>query len=141
MAADFLAMNEKAIKEFRENEGQCGPPFEGSPIVLVTMIGAKSGRELCSPLAYTTDGDDLVVIASMAGAPNNPNWYYNFITNPDVTIEIGVDKYEATVIETKDVERARLYSAQAEQLPVFHKYAERAAPRVIPVFRIVRKSK
>ena len=69
MAADFLAMNEKAIKEFRENEGQCGPPFEGTPIVLVTMTGAKSGRELCSPLAYTTDGDDLVVIASMAGAP------------------------------------------------------------------------
>ena len=84
--------------------------------------------------------NDLVVIASMAGAPNNPNWYYNFITNPDVTIEIGIDKYEATVIETKDIERARLYSAQAEQLPVFHKYAERAAPRVIPVFRIVRKS-
>ena len=63
MPIDFLSMNEKAIAEFRENEGQCGPPFEGTPIVLVTMIGAKSGRELCSPLAYSTDEEDLVIIA------------------------------------------------------------------------------
>ena len=64
MAIDFLAMNEKAIAEFRANDGECGPPFDGTPIVLVTMVGAKSGRELCSPLAYSTDGDDLVIIAS-----------------------------------------------------------------------------
>ena len=41
MAVDFLEMNEKAIAEFRANEGECGPPFDGTPIVLVTMIGAK----------------------------------------------------------------------------------------------------
>ena len=45
MAIDFLEMNAKAIEEFRANAGECGPPFEGTPIVLVTMIGAKSGRE------------------------------------------------------------------------------------------------
>ena len=88
MAVDFLALNEKAIAEFRANEGECGPPFEGTPIVLVTMVGAKSGRELCSPLAYSTDDDDLVVIASMGGAPNNPNWYHNFVANADVLLEV-----------------------------------------------------
>ena len=51
MPIDFLSMNEKAIAEFRENEGQCGPPFEGTPIVLVPMLGAKSGRELGGALA------------------------------------------------------------------------------------------
>ena len=49
--------------------------------MLVTTKGAKSGRELCSPLAYTTDGDDLVIIASMGGAPNNPNWYHNLVAH------------------------------------------------------------
>ena len=77
MPIDFHEMNNKAIAEFRANGGKCGPPFADTPIVLVTMKGAKSGRELCSPLAYTTDGDDLVIIASMGGAPNNPNWYHN----------------------------------------------------------------
>ncbi|MDA3041305.1 MAG: nitroreductase/quinone reductase family protein [Actinomycetota bacterium] len=140
MPIDFLTMNEKAITEFRATGGQCGPPFEGTPIVLVTMKGAKSGRELCSPLAYSTDGDDLVVIASMGGAPNNPNWYHNLVANPDVAIEVGTDKYNATVLLTEGEERDRLYAAQAAELPTFNSYAEKAAPRVIPVFRIVRKA-
>ena len=138
MAIDFLGMNEKAIAEFRANEGKCGPPFDGTPIVLVTMVGAKSGRELCSPLAYSTDGDDLVVIASMGGAPNNPNWYHNLVANPDVFLEVGTEQFEATAVLTEGDERDRLYAAQAEQLPIFNKYAEKAAPRVIPVFRFVR---
>ena len=140
MAVDFLALNEKAIAEFRANEGECGPPFEGTPIVLVTMVGAKSGRELCSPLAYSTDGDDLVVIASMGGAPNNPNWYHNFVATPDVLLEVGTNQYKATAVLTEGEERDRLYAAQAAQLPVFNKYAENAAPRVIPVFRLVQAS-
>lgn len=138
MPADFLSTNKKAIAEFRANEGACGPPFEGYPIILVTMKGSKSGRELCSPLAYSTDGDDLVVIASMAGAKNNPNWYHNLTANPEVTIEIGTDKYQATAELTQGEERERLYAAQAEQMPIFDKYAAKASPRVIPVFRIVR---
>lgn len=139
MPIDFVTMNKKAIAEFRAGGGKCGPPFEGTPIVLITMKGAKSGRELCSPLAYSTDGDDLVVIASMGGAPNNPNWYHNLKSNPDVTIEVGADKYAATVILTDGEERDRLFAAQAKELPVFNTYAEKATPRVIPVFRIVRK--
>ena len=138
MAIDFLAMNEKAIAEFRANDGECGPPFDGTQFVLVTMVGAKSGRELGSPLADSTDGDDVVIIASMGGAPNNPNWYHNLVANPDVLLEVGTDQYEATAVLTEGEERDRLYAAQAEQLPIFHKYAEKAAPRVIPVFRLVR---
>ena len=113
MAIDFLAMNEKAIAEFRANDGECGPPFDGTPIVLVTMVGAKSGRELCSPLAYSTDGDDLVIIASMGGAPNNPNWYHNLVANPDVLLEVGTDQYEATAVLTEGEERdlARVVTA------------------------------
>ena len=138
MPIDFLSMNEKAIAEFRASGGTCGPPFEGVPIILVTMTGAKSGRELCSPLAYSTDGDDLVVIASMGGAPKNPNCYHNLKANREVTIEVGRDKYAATAVLTEGEERDRLYAAQAAELPVFNDYAEKASPRVIPVFRIVR---
>ena len=55
MTAELLAMNARVIDEFRANDGKCGPPFDQVPMALVTMVGAKSGRELCSPLAYTTD--------------------------------------------------------------------------------------
>ncbi|MCP3988210.1 MAG: nitroreductase family deazaflavin-dependent oxidoreductase [Actinomycetia bacterium] len=140
MPPDFLTTNKKAIAEFRANEGRCGPPFEDYPIILVTMTGAKTGRTLCSPLAYSTDGGDLVVIASMAGAKNNPNWYHNLKAHPEVTIEIGTEEYEATAMLTEGEERDRLYAAQAEQMPIFDTYAQKAEPRIIPVFRIVRKS-
>ena len=73
MPIDFLTMNKKAIAEFRANGGKCGPPFENTPIVLVTMKGAKSGRELCSPLAYSKDGNDVIVIASMGGPRTIPS--------------------------------------------------------------------
>lgn len=140
MPLDFHAMNAKAIAEFRANGGRCGPPFEDTPIVLVTMKGARSGRELCSPLAYSTDGDDVIVIASMGGAPRNPQWYHNLVANPDVTLEVGTDRYEAVAVLTDGEERERLYAAQAAKLPIFNKYAEKAKPRVIPVFRFVRKA-
>ncbi len=139
MPIDFLTMNAQAIAEFRANNGRCGPPFADTPIVLLTMKGAKSGRELCAPLAYSKHGEDLVVIASMGGAPNNPNWYHNLKTHPDITVEVGTDRYEATAVLTEGAERDSLFAAQAAKMGIFHKYAEKAAPRVIPVFRIVRK--
>ena len=136
---DMLEFNKNVIEEFRANEGVCGGPFEGMPMILVTMTGAKSGRSLTSPLVYSSDGDDAVIIASMGGAPNHPNWYHNLVANPDVTVEIGTETFEATAVLTDGDERDRLYAAQAELMPQFAEYAEKAAPRVIPVFRLVRK--
>ncbi len=136
--SERLSFNQQVIEEFRANEGVCGGPFEGAPMILVTMTGAKSGRELCSPLVYSMDGDDHVIIASMGGAPTHPNWYYNLVANPQVTVEVGTDKFEATAVLTEGDERQRLYDAQAALMDNFREYAENAAPRVIPVFRLVR---
>lgn len=137
---DFLKLNAGVIAEFRENEGNCGGPFEGAPMILVTMTGAKTGRELCSPLVYTTDGDDVVIIASKGGAPKHPLWYFNLVANPTVTVEIGTDKWEATAHLTEGDERKRLFDAQAELMPNFAEYEQSAAEhgREIPVFRLTR---
>ena len=66
--ADMNEFNTKVIAEFRANAGKVGPPFEGSPMVLLTTTGARTGRTLTSPLVYSTDGDNVVIIASKAGA-------------------------------------------------------------------------
>jgi len=137
---DFLAMNRAVIDEFRANEGVCSGMLEGMPMVLVTMTGAKSGRELCSPLVYSTDGDDIIVAASKGGAPENPSWYHNLVANPNVTVEVGTEKWEGTAQLTEGAERDRLYAAQAAQMPQFAEYEKSAtqAGRVIPIFRLVR---
>jgi len=87
--SERLTYNQQIIEEFRANDGVCGDRFEGMPMILITMTGAKTGRELCSPLVYSTDGDDQVIIASMGGAPNHPNWYYNLVANPQITVDAG----------------------------------------------------
>ena len=135
---DFLEFNKSVIEEFRSNDGVCGGPFEGMPMILVTMTGAKSGRELVSPLVYSTDGDDYVIIASKGGAPSHPNWYHNLVANPSVTLEVGNEKFAATAVVTEGDERRRLFDAQAAQMPQFAEYEKNAAPREIPVFRLVR---
>jgi deazaflavin-dependent oxidoreductase (nitroreductase family) len=137
---DWLEINKQVIAEFRENGGKVGGQLEGAPVVLITMTGAKSGRELCSPLVYSSDGDDVVIIASKGGAPEHPNWYHNLVANPTVTVEVGTDKYQATAALAEGEERTRLYDAQAATQPQFAQYAANAAKtgRVIPVFRLER---
>jgi deazaflavin-dependent oxidoreductase (nitroreductase family) len=137
---DWLEINKQVIAEFRENGGKVGGQLEGSPVVLINMTGAKSGRELCSPLVYSSDGDDVVIIASKGGAPEHPNWYHNLVANPTVTVELGNDKYQATAVLAEGDERTRLYDAQAADQAQFVQYAANAAEtgRVIPVFRLER---
>lgn len=133
--------NARVIAEFRANGGVCGGNFEGMPMVLVTHRGAKSGVERTTPLVHsTTDGTgtgDVVIIASMGGAPSNPAWYHNLVANPDVTVEVGTDTYRARARETHGDERQRLFDQQAERMPFFHDYAAKTN-RVIPVFVLER---
>ena len=137
---DFQEFNKGVIADFRANGGQCGGDFAGAPMILVTMTGAKSGRELCSPLVYTADGDDLAIIASAGGAPKHPACYHNLVANPTVTLEVGTDKWEATAVEVKGDERKRIYDAQAAIMDNITDYEKSATGhgRVIPVFRLVR---
>ncbi len=104
------------------------------------MFCAKSGRELCSPLVYSRDGDDVVIIASKGGAPEHPNWYHNLVANPSVAVEIGTDKWQAIAQLAEGDERKRLFDAQAALMDNFSEYEKSAteAGRVIPVFRLVR---
>ena len=74
---DRATWNQKIIDEFRSNNGKVGGRFENSTLLILHTIGAKSGKERVNPVAYVKDGDQLVIIASKGGAPDNPDWYYN----------------------------------------------------------------
>ncbi len=71
--AEVNDWNKKIIEEFRANGGKVGGNFEGRTLLLLHTKGAKSGEERINPVAYTTDGDKLVVIASKGGAPSRPS--------------------------------------------------------------------
>ena len=124
--------NAGIIQEFRTNHGKVGGYFEGRPLLLLTMRGAKTGVERTTPLAYLADGERFVIFATKGGAPTNPDWYYNVSANPDVTIEVGDRRLPAKARVTTEPERSELYDRQAERWPAFAEYPKKTS-RTIPV--------
>jgi deazaflavin-dependent oxidoreductase (nitroreductase family) len=124
--------NAKIIAEFRANAGKVGGPFEGKTLLLLHTKGAKSQQERINPVAYVRDGDRLVVIASKGGSPTNPDWYYNILANPLVTVEVGTEKFQVHAAVSEEPERTRLYEKMVAMMPGFDDY-RRKTSRVIPV--------
>jgi deazaflavin-dependent oxidoreductase (nitroreductase family) len=137
MADSMAEFNRKVIEEFRANGGKVGGPFAGAPMVLLTHKGAKSGNTYTTPLVYSRDGDRIVIVASKAGAPNNPAWYHNLVAHPEVTLEIGTERFKARAVVIEGEERERLFDAQARQMAVFNEYRKKTT-RSIPVIALER---
>jgi deazaflavin-dependent oxidoreductase (nitroreductase family) len=129
---DRSDFNRTVIDEFRQTGGTVGGAFEGAPMILITHRGAKSGKEYTTPLVHTRDGDRYVILASKGGAPDNPQWFRNLVTNPEVTVEVGSERFAARARVTEGDERARLFRAHADLMPGFDDYAK-ATTREIPV--------
>jgi deazaflavin-dependent oxidoreductase (nitroreductase family) len=127
--------NSKVIAEFNESNGIVGGHFEGRPIALVTVVGARSGTKRTVPLIYLEDEGRIFVFASKAGAPENPAWYHNVVANPEVVVEVGTRQYDAQAVEIRGSERDRLYSRQGEILPDYIEYQAKT-DRVIPVVEL-----
>jgi deazaflavin-dependent oxidoreductase (nitroreductase family) len=136
---DVNDWNAKIIAEFRANGGKVGGQFEGAPLLLLTTTGAKSGLARTSPMMYLPDGDRLVVFASKAGAPTNPDWYHNLVANPSATVEVGTETFDVDAQVTTGAERDELYARQAQLYPGFAEY-ESKTDRVIPVVALTRKA-
>ncbi|NUT95553.1 MAG: nitroreductase family deazaflavin-dependent oxidoreductase [Saccharothrix sp.] len=133
MAEGLGEFNQRLVAEFRANGGRVGGRFEGGNLLLLTTVGARSGQERVSPLAYTRDGDRYVVAASYAGAPKHPAWYFNVLATPKVTLEVGEETFEATATVIEDrAERDRLYEGMVAYSPVFAEY-QKKTDRLIPI--------
>jgi deazaflavin-dependent oxidoreductase (nitroreductase family) len=129
---DWNDFNRQVIDEFRANDGTVTGAFEGAPMILVNHRGAKSGTAYTTPLVYTRDGENFVIIASKGGAPQDPQWFRNLRADPDITIEVGSDEFPVRARVAEGEERDRLYRAQADLMPNFDEYAK-ATSRQIPV--------
>ena len=129
--------NTAIIEEFRANGGKVGGPFEGGHLLLLTTRGARTGAAHTTPVAYLRDDDRLVVIASAAGAPRHPAWFHNLRANPEVTVEVGTAKFQATASEATPDERDTLWAKMVAVMPGFADYQKKTT-RTIPVVVLTR---
>jgi deazaflavin-dependent oxidoreductase (nitroreductase family) len=134
--------NDATIKEFHAKAGKGVGPF-GDQLILLTTVGARSGKERTSPVMYHRDGERYVVVASKGGAPDNPAWYDNLKANPVGKVEVGTatgtETFEVRASEVKGEERDRLYAERVTFAPGFGEY-ERMTSRKIPVMILERTS-
>ncbi len=135
---DIHETNRRTIEEYRANRDNPDSPFKNRPLLLLTTIGAKSGQRRTTPMMYVRDGNRLLVIASNAGAPKHPDWYRNLLANPNVTVEIGNEVYEADATVTEGTERQQLWDSITKQYPFFAEHQAKIT-RQIPVIALSRK--
>jgi deazaflavin-dependent oxidoreductase (nitroreductase family) len=91
------------------------------------------------PVAYSTDGDRYIIVASRGGAPTSPDWYHNLVANPSAVIEVGSDVIAVEATIASGAEREGLYAQHAARMPAFNDYKTKTT-REIPVVVLTRKS-
>lgn len=107
----------------------------GVPTALLETRGARTGRLRRTGVIYFHDGDAVIVVASQAGYPSNPAWYYNARANPQV--RLGGQAFRAREV-TDDAERTRLWQLADQVYPGFALYRKEAAEtgRTIPLLEL-----
>jgi deazaflavin-dependent oxidoreductase (nitroreductase family) len=130
MSRELDSYDQRVIEAFRANGGVVDP---GLDLLLLRHVGARSGRERVTPLAYwRVDDTSVAVLASNRGAPRHPDWYHNLIANPDATTEIGTETFVARARIAVPNERSKLLRRIAEQTPSVTAALNRTA-REIPL--------
>jgi F420H(2)-dependent quinone reductase len=127
------------VAEFEESGGSRANTLRdtGYPIVVITSVGAKSGNLRKNPVMRVERDGKYVAIASMGGAPENPEWFYNCVANPEVELQDGPEKhiYRARLL-TGD-ERAEWWEYAVTTWSTYGDYQKRTS-REIPVFLLER---
>jgi deazaflavin-dependent oxidoreductase (nitroreductase family) len=120
------------IKQYVETDGREGHTFHDAEILLLSILGRKSGDWHRTALIYGRDGENFVVVASKGGDPKHPVWYLNLIEHPEVHVQVLADKFTARAHVAEGEERARLWETMAGIWPDYNEYQTKT-DRQIPI--------
>lgn len=128
--------NDRIIDEFRANGGVVETAGFGSGLVLLHTIGARSGEERVSPVLAIPDDGGWLVIASAAGSPTHPAWYFNLKADPAVSIEVGTETLQVHAADVPTESYETDWAKFTGRSPGFEEYKSRAGDRVLPIVRL-----
>lgn len=118
---------------YMDSGGKEGTELKGRPVILLTTIGAKSGKIRKTPLMRVEHNGEYAVVASLGGAPKNPVWYYNIKKNARVELQDGPTTRDYEAREVFDDEKAAWWERAVETWPDYAEYQTKT-DRPIPVF-------
>ena len=126
----FSSFNEKV---YRLSNGRILGKLNGYDVCLVTMTGAKSGKQRVIPLMYVPYKKGVIIVASQGGAPKNPVWFNNLVANPNIEVQYKAKKMTLRARRVDTEEKAAVWPICCEHYPDYAIYQARAE-RDIPVF-------
>ncbi len=123
------------IEQYRATGGVVTMLYPDSTLVLVTMRGARTGREITLPLEFF-EWTGCCICSPPTRVRPQPGWYYNLLANPDVTVEHGTRRSSAALASSRRTS-ATAVAPLVELKPRFAEY-EQKTDRTIPVFALDR---
>ena len=129
---DYNLFGDEHVRQYEATGGTVGHDWNGTSVLVLHTIGRKSGETRKAPLIYGRDGADYVVVASKAGAPDNPGWYKNLLAHPDVAIQVRGDVIPVTARTGTAADKKRVWPIMTAQWPGYDEY-QAGTPRDIPV--------
>jgi deazaflavin-dependent oxidoreductase (nitroreductase family) len=123
----------KQAETYESSQGTQATTLRGMPVVVLTTVGAKSGKLRKTPLMRVEHEGRYAVVASLGGAPKHPLWYHNVVANPHVELQDGAVRRDYVAREVHGAERDEWWERAVAAYPDYADYAART-DRVIPVF-------
>ncbi len=121
------------VARYESSGGTDGLTLRGRPVIILTSVGARTGKIRKTPLMRVEHDGRYAVVASMGGAPTHPVWYHNLVANPVVELQDGPAKKEYQARELSGDERLAWWERAVEAWPDYAEYQTRTSRR-IPVF-------
>jgi F420H(2)-dependent quinone reductase len=121
------------VETYERSGGTEGTENQGKPVIILTSVGARSGKLRKTPLMRVEHDGQYAVVASLGGAPQHPVWYYNLIANPHVELQDGPVKKDYQAVEVQGAERDQWWERAVAAWPDYAAYQQKTT-RVLPVF-------
>jgi deazaflavin-dependent oxidoreductase (nitroreductase family) len=118
---------------YERSGGTEGTDMQGKPVIILTSLGAKTGKIRKTPLMRVEHDGQYAVVASLGGAPKNPVWYYNLVQKPRVELQDGPVKKDYVAREVTGQERETWWERAVAAWPDYAEYQKKTT-RTIPVF-------
>ncbi|MGC0364448.1 deazaflavin-dependent oxidoreductase (nitroreductase family) [Rhodococcus sp. 27YEA15] len=121
------------VAQIENSGGAEGNELNGLPVIVLTTIGAKSGKIRKTPLMRVEHNGSYAAVASLGGAPKNPVWYYNVVANPEVSLRDATQVFDLVAREVTGDEKALWWERAVAAYPDYADYQSKT-DREIPVF-------
>ncbi|SOD71416.1 deazaflavin-dependent oxidoreductase (nitroreductase family) [Jatrophihabitans sp. GAS493] len=121
------------VELYESSDGTEGTTLFGLPVIVLTSVGAKSGKIRKTPLMRVEHEGQYAVVASQGGAPTHPVWYYNLAADPQVELQDGPTRQDMVAHLATGEERSQWWERAVEAYPSYADYQTKTS-REIPVF-------